>query len=63
LAQCILAERTRYLLKLVIGTTYPRLLAIVVLSAYAAIYLFGTVEQNVDESKQTIASLLRRIRR
>jgi putative peptidoglycan lipid II flippase len=51
-----------YLLKLAMGVAYPRLLVIVVIGVYATVYLFGTAQQDVDESKQTIASLRRRMR-
>jgi len=52
-----------YLLKLLIGVAYPRLLVVVVVAVYGSIYLAGTAQQGIEESKQTLALLYRRLRR
>jgi putative peptidoglycan lipid II flippase len=52
-----------YLIKVALGTTHPRLLAIAVLPLYGIIYIGGTMLAGVPESISTFNSFLRRFAR
>jgi putative peptidoglycan lipid II flippase len=58
-----IAAACGYLLKLLIGVAYPRLLVIIVVAAYGFVYLAATAQQGVNESRQTLAMLRRTLRR
>lgn len=57
----LLAGAVGFLAKLAIGSAYPRLLAAVVLSLFGIVYFGGTALLDVEESKQFIDSLRRRL--
>jgi putative peptidoglycan lipid II flippase len=52
-----------YSVKRLVGMSYPPLTATVVLSIYALAYFGGTSYWGIEESKTTITSVMRRIRR
>ncbi len=49
-----------YFLKTLLGTAHPRLLALVVLPVYGALYFGGTMLIGIPEAKSTIGPILRR---
>ncbi|HEX4771941.1 MAG TPA: murein biosynthesis integral membrane protein MurJ [Bryobacteraceae bacterium] len=51
-----------YVMKLLIGVAYPRLLVVLVVAVYGVVYVAGTSQQDIDESKQTLQFLYRRLR-
>lgn len=60
-ASAITAAGLAYLAKQAVGTSHPLLLAVVALGSYASIYLGGTYVLKVDESRRTVASIVRRL--
>ena len=52
-----------YLVKLPIGSAHPRLLALLVLPVYGAMYFVGTALLGIAESRDVIAAVTRRITR
>jgi putative peptidoglycan lipid II flippase len=60
-ASAITAAGLAYLSKQAVGTSHPLLLAVVALGSYVGSYLGGTYVLNVDESRRTVASIVRRL--
>ena len=53
----LLAGSASYVLKLLIGSGHPRLLALAVVPVYGTIYFVGTARWGVEESRRVIAAL------
>lgn len=58
----LIAGAIAYLIKLGIGFSHPRLLAVCALPVYAGIYLAGTNVLHLEESEQIIGSVRRRLK-
>ncbi|MBV9226953.1 MAG: murein biosynthesis integral membrane protein MurJ, partial [Acidobacteriaceae bacterium] len=62
-AVAFVAALLGYCCKMLFGTTYPRLLAALVVSLFGIIYFGGTALLGIEESRTTVNAVLRRLRR